>query len=122
MKEHLENVRALNILTLFVIVIFLLTRWLPLVWLAIFLLMINTFNNRLARIIAQWWISAMRTLGRINTTIVLSLIFYFVLTPIAFLFRLAHREKTDHFLRNSKESYFEIVDKHFTAPDFERPW
>lgn len=122
MKNHVDNIKAINTLTLFLIVIFLITGWLPLIWFAIFLLVISTFNNRLADTIAQGWIGTIQKLGKLNTAIVLSLVFYLVLTPLAIFFRLANKKKVDHFLRNTKESYFETVDKHFSTPDFERPW
>jgi hypothetical protein len=48
--------------------------------------------------------------------------FYLVLTPIAFLYRIFNKEQVNHFRVNSHGTYFEDIKKTGGREDFEKLW
>jgi len=95
-------------------------RWL--LWLAVLLCLGNAFESRATAAVARYWMRFARMLGSVNSRILLTLLFYLVLTPLAFLYRIFNRDKAAHFLENRKTSYFEEVRKTYGPEDFEKLW
>jgi hypothetical protein len=87
-----------------------------LICLNILALLIKPFSN----LIATVWIKMTDILGYVSSTILLSLIYYFFLTPIAILYRIfkGNNMKTQ---RNSNNSMFVERTHVFSAKDFELP-
>ncbi len=62
-------------------------------------------------------------LGYINTRLLLGIIFFLFLTPIAWLSRFFTRDKLQLTKKNGpRESYFRDRDHLYQAEDFEQPW
>ena len=62
-------------------------------------------------------------LGAINSRVLLTLVYYLVLTPIALLYRLTHRDPLS--LKRADDtgrSYWIVRDHTFGPRDLERPW
>ncbi|MFT5168133.1 MAG: hypothetical protein ACI8P3_003372 [Saprospiraceae bacterium] len=90
---------------------------------AIVIGLIGLLSKFLSKKIAWLWFKLAETLGRINGFILLSLLFYFLLTPLAWLMR---RFKKDT-LKLKKKSYpansYYIDRNHdYSAKDIENPW
>ncbi len=62
-------------------------RWTPGSYLSLFLLLIGLFDKKRAGIIAACWTKFTEILGAVNTRVILTAVFYLLLTPIAFLYR-----------------------------------
>lgn len=120
--EGKEELRTVSLLSLAFIVAYLIFRADWLLWTAALLALGNAFENRATAAVARWWLKFAHTLGSFNTRLILSALFFAVLTPLAFIYRIMNREKVDHFLRNRRSSYFDTVNKRYTPEEFEKPW
>ncbi len=85
------------------------------------LLAIGLLSDRLTGWIAAGWMKLAGWLGAFNSRVVLGLIFYLVLTPIALLYRWFNPEAM-RLHPTETESYFEVMDERITGDDFEKPW
>ena len=75
----------------------------------------------LARFIAFLWMKLAVILGYINSRILLSIVFYIFLFPIAMLSRLFSKDPLQ--LRPKKSgSYFSERNHQYVAEDFNHPW
>ena len=120
--SRLETQKTITVLTLACLVAYLIfgMKWLLVV--AIVFCLGNAAESRITTAIAEYWIRFATILGRINAKIILFVMFFLVLTPIAFIYRLFNREKVEHFRVNRRNSYFDDVQKTFGREDFEKLW
>ena len=77
----------------------------------------------LAKMIAWFWYKLAETLGRINGFIILTVLFFFFLTPLAWLSKLFKKDDLQ-LKRKTKpeESYFIERNHSFTKKDLENLW
>jgi len=66
------------------------------------------------------WYKLAEVLSKITTPLILSLLYYLFITPIALLFRAFGNDPLR--LKDSKGSMFELRNKKFTKNDLENPW
>ncbi len=120
--DKLGIFQTIHVLTLALLIAFLIfgNRWL--LWAAVFLAVANTFENPLTTWIAKGWLAFALRLGRINSRILLTLIFFLFLTPIAWLYRLFNRSLVDHFRADSRTSTFQERNHRWEPADFEKIW
>lgn len=82
------------------------------------------FLSLLSKHIARWidiaWSKVLMTLGWINSRILLSAVFFIILAPIAFLYRLVKGDTLN--LKSGKSSYFVERDHLYTPDDMKNPW
>ncbi len=67
------------------------------------------------------WFKLAAFLGYINGTILLSLVYFFILCPIAFLYRITHNDPLQ-LKRKPEGSYFKTRNHTFTPKDLENMW
>lgn len=91
-------------------------------WLALALLCTGLFLKTAASRISSAWMSFAEVLGRINSRIILSAVFYLVLTPVAFLFRLFSGDYLVQARKSGDGSYYHPRGHVYTAGDLEKPW
>lgn len=72
--------------------------------------------------VGLFWRFISKLLEWIMPKIVLSLFYYGLLTPIAFLFRLTHKYHMDFKLKAPRKSLWLTVEKSIKPKDFEKPW
>ncbi len=75
----------------------------------------------IARLIYFGWMFFAKTMNWLNTTLLLSLLFLFLLTPLALLQRVI-RAKRNSITNKSNQSMFLTVNKSFEKQFFERTW
>jgi len=121
MDKH-EVYKTINVLVLASMAGFLLSRSSVFLLFAAGLLISNLVYFRLSRVIAFWWLKFSRFLGRINSAVLLTLVFFLLLTPIGFLYRLYNPLRSDHFKRNNRESWFDKVEGHYSETSFLKQW
>lgn len=78
---------------------------------------IGLLSPALSGWIAQGWSWLGAKLGWINGRILLGLVFFVVLTPVALLRRLLAKRSPDH-----GTTYWTARDHRYTAADLEKPW
>lgn len=98
--------------------------FLKLQWLfnaALILGILGVFSDFVAEKIAWVWLKIAEILGRVNSTILLSLIFFIFLTPLALLMRVF--KKTDSLkLKKLSGSAYDERNHTYTAKDLENTW
>ncbi len=121
--DRIKTVNTLNILSLTALGLAFLLRSSWPAWLAALLLAVGLWDNPAGRAIASGWMKFSETLGRFNTRLLLGLIFYLVLTPLAALYRLSGGKTASHFRKDSGASLFSDVEGDPCAKEsFEKPW
>jgi hypothetical protein len=90
---------------------------------SLLLLLIGLFLKRVSALIANGWMKFAHILGTINTRILLFLIFYLFLTPIALLYRIF---KGDFMMlrrdEEKRKSYWMKRDHQYKPKDLENVW
>ncbi len=88
---------------------------------ALLLGLVFLISPKLSNAILWFWDKLAHVLGWINTRILLSLVFYVFLFPIALLFRLFTRDPLS-LKWNKTSSTFTIRDHKYVSSDLENPW
>ena len=94
-----------------------------LLYITLCLLFIGIFLRTLSICIAHAWLKFSAVLGGISTRVVLTIIYFVFLTPIAFLYRVFHGD----FMSLKRQdvagtTYWNERDYEYTTKDFENPW
>ncbi len=89
-------------------------EWAPLVGLGIIATCL--LIPPLALLVAKGWYGLAHVLGRINSFVLMSVLFWVFVVPVGSLRKLISKKTVDN------KSTFKTVNKTFTAADFERPW
>jgi len=72
--------------------------------------------------IAYGWDKFAGFIGRVNSKVILTLIFYLLLTPISLLFRLFDRKAAGDFTDKTRKTQFKDRSGAFSRESFEKPW
>ncbi len=120
--DKLNLIKTLNGLSLFILILFFIfgKSWL-LVLSAIFLFL-SIAGGRFSYLLAELWLKFGQLIGTVLTKIVLTIVFYFLVTPLGFLFRIFNREIYLFFKNRSKDTYFKDVNYEYKKEDFEKLW
>ncbi len=89
-------------------------EWAPLVGLGVIALCL--LIPPLAMVVAEGWYAFADVLGRINSFILMTVLFWAFVAPVGYLRKLFRKPKL------TTDSTFKTVNKTYTAEDFERPW
>lgn len=82
---------------------------------------LGVFSTKISVIIEKIWFKISYILSQIIPNILLSLIFFLILTPIALLSKLFNSQ-TNFISRNNQKTTFLIQNKSFDKKNFERAW
>ena len=94
-----------------------------LVYAATALLALSFTDNRAAKFIASAWMGFADAFGAISSRIILVLVFYALLTPLAMLYRLFNKKEMLHFTTDARDTMFDDVPpQSFSKESFEKPW
>lgn len=121
MIKQIDVVKTILVLTLAALIFHLIWELKWLLWLATGLLVISLKQNPLADLIAKLWMKLSEYIGNFMSKIILSIIFFLLLTPLAMLYRLFNRNMTKSFFDRSTISTFQKA----TVPgrdSYENPW
>lgn len=116
-----EPAKTVLTITVGFLVIFLITKlkWMLLVALVVGL--IGILSTYLGKQIDFLWMKLTWVLGKIVPNILLSVIFYLFLFPVALLSRVFGKKNLLN-LKNTQESLFKEKGKAFDKASFEKPW
>lgn len=103
------------------LVISLITKAFSILFIVAFLFLVSFFSNPFASLIDRLWMRLSLILSKIFPPILLTIIFYVFLTPIAILSRI-FGEKNPLHIKNTDNSLFKTVNKKFEKSSFEKPW
>lgn len=85
------------------------------------LLFVALFMKPLAEVVAGWWLKLSRVLSDLNNRIILTIIFYLVLTPIARIYRLFNKD-TLNLDRNEPGSFYAERNHTYDKSDLQKMW
>ncbi len=87
------------------------------------LLIVGLFIGPLATVIAQLWLKLSHLMGAVMSRLLMSLVFFLVLLPLALLRRLITRRDDLHLKRKTNgASYYTEEVRTYTARDLQFPW
>ena len=118
-----EILRTLKVLALAALAFYMFFQKTWLLCLCAYFLAIQLIDNPLAGPTARAWMKLAGILGDINSRILLGLIFYLLLTPLAFFYRLLNRNAAGRFTADTGDTLFEDVpETAFSKESFEKTW
>lgn len=120
--EQSRDLKTVVILAAFLLLLNLFLQRSMLVHAALALLLTGLFVKPAAGVIARTWLSIAGLLGAFNSRVVLSLLFYLFLTPLAVLYRLFCKNPLQ--LKNNPDavSMYRVRNHRYTRSDFEKMW
>jgi hypothetical protein len=95
-------------------------KWLLL--LSLIFLVLSLFNNRLSVVIAIAWLRFSTVAGKFNSKLVLAIVFYMILFPVATLFRVFNKDIVRHFKNKREQSYYIDVNIDCREDIFNKLW
>lgn len=82
--------------------------------------LVGLFVKPLALLIHRGWMKFAEVIGHVSSTVMLSVIFYVFLSPIAFLFRIFNKDVL--LLKNTRDSTFQERNHVYVKEDIEKIW
>ncbi len=124
MQPHLKSIeplRTILVITVGFIAVYLLTTWRPCLYAAVTIGAAGLASAYLANKIHFLWMKLAWLLGFIVPNILLALVFFLILTPVAWMSRL-FGQKNQLSLKNTMDSLFIERNKDFPKSIFEKTW
>lgn len=118
----MQELETLAILALFFLVLTVVTHVFVFIYISIGLLVIGLFIRPLAGKLTQGWLAIAEIIGAFNSRIILTLVFYLVLTPLAVTFRFFNKNALGVVRSKGSVSCFSVRDHTFTKKDLEKLW
>lgn len=116
--KSLETLAVLALVSLIVALLFSLNLFL---YLSVCFLIVGLFFKKTSSIITSYWMRFAAAFGVINSKILLSLVFFSFLLPIAVIYRLVKGD-TLQIKRQTLTSYWKQPNRVYQPEDFEKQW
>jgi len=116
-----DPVKTILVITAGMLVVYMFTKWEVALIIALVVSLIGVFSTYLSKKIDFLWMKLAWVLSLIIPNILLTIIFYLLLTPIAFLSKLTGKNDP-LLLKNKGHSTFKEYNKHYDADSFKNPW
>jgi ABC-type dipeptide/oligopeptide/nickel transport system permease subunit len=120
-KSKSDATITLLVITVGFLIVYLLTKWDWTIYTSVIIGLLGLSSGYLREKIDFLWTKLSWLLSYIVPNILLSIIFYVFLFPIALLSRI-FGEKDPMRFRNTTNSVYKSSNKHFDKHSFERPW
>jgi len=125
MKENIspyKTLETMGILCAACLVFGLLLKVQALIYVALALLLMGLFVKSPAALVTRAWLKFAEVLGSINTRIILSVVFFVLLTPIALVYRMIHGDFMGLRRREKAGTYFSEREHAYSPRDLTNPW
>lgn len=116
-----QNLRTLVVLAMGLLVLFLVFHKPWISWTALGVLLIAAFSDWLSAKVAWLWLKLAELLGKVNSRVLLSLVFFIFLVPLALVRRLFVRNALD-LKRSAENTLYKTRNHRYIAEDLENPW
>jgi len=120
-KMKSNPVKTVLVITVGMLVVYMFTKWQWALYVSLIIGILGVFSSFMAGKIEWVWMKLTWVLSKIIPNVLLSVIFYLFLTPIALLSRV-FGQKDQLNLKNNKTSLFNDNKKKFTPDSFEKTW
>ena len=121
-SQHRKDFETLAVLAAASLICWLLFRKPAFAGLAIALLALPLVSRKAASHLAALWLAFSEVLGAINTKFLLGAVYFLLLTPLAFVFRLFQSGGFNAKADPAASTYFEGKKHLFVPADLEEPW
>ena len=122
LRQNSAELETLGVLSAFFLVLNVITHRQVFVYSALGLLMIALFVKPLAKVLSGAWMKFAEVLGTFNSKLILSVVFFLFLTPLALMYRLFNKNSLQ-LKRGSKTGTLFITRDHvYSKADFEKMW
>ena len=119
--QHIHPLQSILAISLGLIIAFLSTKIWLLLWIALIVIAIGVLSQRISLLIHQGWMFLAKLLSNVVPKILLSIIYFMVLTPLALIKKAI--SKTDALsLKNNSNSLFKDHIQSYDPESFENPW
>ena len=116
-----EPIKTVLVITVGMMVVYLITKLQWTLYISVSVGILGVLSDYLAKKIDYLWMKLTWILSLIMPNILLSIIFYIFLTPVALLSRV-FGEKNQLSLKNTSSTLFKDSNKKFDKASFEKPW
>jgi predicted ferric reductase len=116
-----EPIKTVLVIVMGMLVVHFFTKWKWAIPISLVIGILGLSSSYLAEKIDYLWMKLAAFLGLIMPNVLLSIIFYLFLTPIALLSRI-FGEKNQLSLKNTSSSLFKDHNKKFDKASFEKMW
>lgn len=120
LQSRIQALETMAVLAAFFLALSLITGRPAYIWPALALLASGLILKPLAEIIARGWLKFSEIIGGFSNTVILTLLFVVVLTPMALLFRLFTKNPLAIIRDGSATSYFHERNHTFSAEDLDK--
>jgi hypothetical protein len=120
-KQKTDPTKTVLTISVGFIVLYLVTKWDWTISVALIVGLIGIFSTRFSKIIDFLWMKMAMLLNLIMPNILLSIIFFLFLFPIAILSRI-FRKNDPLNLKDKAGSNFRNINKEFDKASFEKTW
>jgi hypothetical protein len=117
-----ENAKTLTVIALALMIGYYLSKAALLLHLVFILLVLVAFPNPASRILSKGWLKFSEILSRINSRIILTLIYFVVLVPVSFFFRRLNPKIVEYFAGENLDSLFLDSNRTYDREMFEKTW
>lgn len=121
MNKQPQPIETMAVLALAALVLYLLFNQISLLYAGVLLLLTGIFLKPVSELIHRGWMFLAHVLGKVNGIIFLGILFFVILTPLSWLFRLFNKDHLN-LKKNTTNSYFTPRNHTFTAKDLEKMW
>lgn len=121
-RTHSSELETLGVLSTFFLILNVITHRQMFVYTALALMLVALFVKPLARTISRAWMKFAEVVGTFNSRLILSLVFYLLLTPLALLYRAFNRNPLSIKPGQEDGSLFVTRDHVYSKTDFEKMW
>lgn len=123
MERHseLEPTKVVLVITVGFLALYFITKWHGAISISIIIGILGLSSSSIARIFSIVWSKIIRILSLIVPNILLTIIYFLLLTPLAYFSRLLKAPR-QMIIKNTEQSFFKVKDKSFKKEDFEKMW
>jgi len=107
-------------IVLFLLILFIISKQFNFIYASITIGILSLLSDWFAEKITCIWKKIMRGFGFINSHLLLSIIFFVVLTPIAFLFKFFKGDILN--LKKNENTYYKERNHLYSKKDLQNPW
>ncbi|MCB9233570.1 MAG: hypothetical protein H6581_18075 [Bacteroidia bacterium] len=122
MKNRTETYKTILVLAAAALVAHFVFDKTWLIYLSLGLMVISLISGWVADKISWLWLKFAEILGNVNSKVILGVIFFIFLTPLAFLYRLMGKNSMQLKRKGQGESYFTERNHTYTAKDLKNLW
>jgi hypothetical protein len=121
-RQHPPELETLGVLSAFFLILNVVTHRQAFVYVALVLLLVALFVKPLAKVISRAWMKFAEVLGTFNSKLILSLVFFLFLTPLALLYRIFNKNPLNLQPGQETDTLFVTRDHVYSKDDFEKMW